>query len=100
MVVGQQSTDTAEPSKNILGLSFREYPELLRGNNFLGISLEVQWLGLKAFTADGAGSISGQGTRIPQPHGVAKKPPQKVAYLIFGTFSVTPFWLNWIKFAC
>jgi len=52
MVVGQQSTDTAEPSKNILGLSFREYPETtttrkkLRGNNFLGISLEVQWLGL------------------------------------------------------
>ena len=26
----------------------------------------VQWLGLRAFTAEGAGSIPGQGTKIPQ----------------------------------
>ena len=31
-----------------------------------GNSLAVQWLGLGAFTAEGAGSISGQGTKNPQ----------------------------------
>ena len=31
-----------------------------------GNSLEVQWLGLHAFTAEGLGSIPGQGTKIPQ----------------------------------
>ena len=34
---------------------------LLAGN-----SLVVQWLGLHAFTAEVAGSIPGQGTKIPQ----------------------------------
>ena len=29
-------------------------------------SLAVQWLGLCAFTAEGAGSFPGQGTKIPQ----------------------------------
>ena len=29
-------------------------------------SLVVQWLGLRAFTTEGAGSIPGQGTKIPQ----------------------------------
>ena len=32
----------------------------------LGNSLVVQWLGLRAFTAEGSGSIPGQGTKIPQ----------------------------------
>ena len=36
-----------------------------------GNSLAVQWLGLHAFTAEGLGSISGQGTKIPR--GVIKK---------------------------
>ena len=31
-----------------------------------GNSLAVQWLGLGAFTAEGAGSIPGQGTKIRQ----------------------------------
>ena len=31
-----------------------------------GNTLAVQWLGLHAFTAEGLGSISGQGTKIPQ----------------------------------
>ena len=31
----------------------------------LGNSLAVQWLGLRAFTAEGLGSIPGQGTKIP-----------------------------------
>ena len=32
----------------------------------LGNSLAVQWLGLRAFTAEGPGSIPGRGTKIPQ----------------------------------
>ena len=38
-------------------------------------SLVVQWLGLHAFTAEGAGSIPGRGTKIPQAsqHGQKKK---------------------------
>ena len=31
-----------------------------------GNSPAVQWLGLRAFTAEGSGSIPGQGTNIPQ----------------------------------
>ena len=40
-----------------------------------GNSLVVQWLRLHAFTAEGPGSIPGQGTRIPQAawHGQEKK---------------------------
>ena len=36
-------------------------------------SLAVQWLGLCAFTADGPGSIPGQGIKIPQAVGCGKK---------------------------
>ena len=32
----------------------------------VGNSLAVQWLGLHALTAEGLGSIPGQGTKIPQ----------------------------------
>ena len=40
-----------------------------------GNSLVVQWLGLRTFTAEGAGSIPGQGIKIPQAvwHGQKKK---------------------------
>ena len=31
-----------------------------------GNSLAVQWLGLRAFTAEGTGSIPGRGVKIPQ----------------------------------
>ena len=34
--------------------------------NGLGNSLVVQWLRLHALTAEGRGSIPGQGTKIPQ----------------------------------
>ena len=34
--------------------------------NWYGNSLAVQWLGPRAFTAEGLGSIPGQGTKIPQ----------------------------------
>ena len=38
--------------------------ELLK-REIKGNSLVVQWLGLHAFTAEGLGSIPGQGTKIP-----------------------------------
>ena len=31
-----------------------------------GNSLAVQWLGLRAFTAEDVGSIPGRGTKVPQ----------------------------------
>ena len=42
-------------------------------------SLAVQWLGLRAFTAEGTGSIPGQGTKIPQAlrHGQNQKQTNK-----------------------
>ena len=41
----------------------------------------VQWLGLRAFTAEGAGSISGQGTEIPPvTQGVAQKVKIKILW--------------------
>ena len=46
---------------------------LLKRTRTLGNSLEVQWLGLLAFTAEGPGSIPGQGTKIPQAMWWAKK---------------------------
>ena len=39
----------------------------------LGNSLVVPWLGLCAFTAEGRGSIAGQGTRVPQAVRTKKK---------------------------
>ena len=39
----------------------------------VGTSLAVQWLRLRASNAGVAGSIPGQGTKIPRAHGVAKK---------------------------
>ena len=39
----------------------------------LGNSLAVQWLGLHAFTAEGAGSIPGWGTKIPKAVERSKK---------------------------
>ena len=34
--------------------------------------MAVQWLGLRTFTAEGAGLICGRGTKIPKPHRAAK----------------------------
>ena len=43
----------------------------------------VQWLGLRAFTAEGPGSVPGQGTKIPQAarHGQKKLPAIAVSIL-------------------
>ena len=40
-----------------------------------GTSLDIQWLGLRTFTAKGLGSIPGRGTKIPQAvqHGQRKE---------------------------
>ena len=38
-----------------------------------GTSLAIQWLGVFPFTAEGVGSIPGQGTKIPQVAHAAKK---------------------------
>ena len=37
-----------------------------------GNSLVVQWLGLRVLTAEGPGSITGWGTKIPQPRSITK----------------------------
>ena len=42
-------------------------------NCYTGNSLAVQWLGLRAFTAEGPGSIPGRGTKIPQAAWCGKK---------------------------
>ena len=47
-----------------------------------GNSLAVQWLGLQASTAGDTGSIPGQGTRIPQAHGTAKRKKNKIKWTI------------------
>ena len=41
-------------------------PQVSSLNPTVGNSLAVQWLGLCAFTAEGLGSIPGEGTKIPQ----------------------------------
>ena len=38
----------------------------LQNLRYFGNSLAVQWSGLGTFTAEGLGSIPGQGTKIPQ----------------------------------
>ena len=43
-----------------------------------GTSLAVQWLGLRAFTAGGTGSIPGQGTKIPHAMVRPKKKKKKI----------------------
>ena len=54
--------------------------ERSNSNNLLrtnwGNSLVVKWLGLRAFTAKGQGSIPGQGTKIPQAVWCSQKTKQ------------------------
>ena len=55
------------PSKHCtFGTNLLMVTELVFKNTILGNSLAVQWLGFRAFTAEGPGSIPGQGTKIPQ----------------------------------
>ena len=42
-----------------------------------GNSLVAQWLELRAFTAEGAGSIPGRGTKVPQATQCSQKTKNK-----------------------
>ena len=66
--------------KGILSGSFYNSVALFRSHKLGGNSLEVQWLGLVAFTAEGPGSIPGQGTKVPKvaQHGQEKKKCHKL----------------------
>ena len=44
---------------------------------YIGNSLAVQWLGLRAFTAEGPSSIPGRGTKILQVARRSKKKKKK-----------------------
>ena len=48
----------------------------------MGTSLAVQWLEVFPFTAEGVGSIPGQGTKIPQAAHAAKKKKKKVSGIL------------------
>ena len=58
--------------------------KLLHSSKILlsGTSLAVQWLGLCALTAEGPGSIPGQGTKIPQASRCSKKKKKKNPVLL------------------
>ena len=47
-----------------------------------GTSMDVQWLGLWAFTVKGPGSIPGQGSKIPQAVQCGQKQINKMKALI------------------
>ena len=58
---------TLKVNATILLNGLQESGKCLTESGFQGInSLAVQWLGLRALTAKGTGSISGWGTKIPQ----------------------------------
>ena len=48
----------------------------------LGNSLAVQWLGLRAFTSEGLGSIPGWGTNIPEAVWYSQKKKKKIKLLV------------------
>ena len=59
--------------KELLQLNSKKETTQLK-NGQKGNFLVVQWLGLCTYTAEGAGSVPGQGTKIPQAtHGGQKK---------------------------
>ena len=55
----------------------------------LGNSLVVRWLELCAFTAEGAGSIPGQGTKIPKATQHSQK-EKKISYSFPIGWSLSP----------
>ena len=59
--------------------------EMLQSLHCHGNSLAIQWLGLRAFTAEGPGSIPGWGTKIPQATqcGQKFKKQKKEVYIIW-----------------
>ena len=61
-------------------LVFKSWPSVSLKTSIWN-SLAVQWLGLCAFTAEGAGSIPDRGTKIPQGAGSKIKSKNKNLYL-------------------
>ena len=57
--------------------SFIPFSKLRYNSHIIGNSLAVQWLGLRASTAGGMGSIPGWGTKIPQAPRHGQKTKQK-----------------------
>ena len=54
-------------------------------------SLAVQWLGHGAFTAEGAGSIPGQGTKIPQAAAQPKKKGKEIGFFVLKSIDMLFF---------
>ena len=50
----------------LVSSSLLEVIDVLFGKQSMGTSLAVQWLGVRASTARGTGSLPGRGTKIPQ----------------------------------
>ena len=59
----------------------------------MGNSLAVQWLGFCTFTAEGVGSIPGQGIKIPQWQG--QKYDLNGKYISMG-LPRQEYWLKWV----
>ena len=51
----------------------------------------VQWLGLCAFTTEGAGSIPGQGTKIPQAAAQPKKKGKEIGFFVLKSIDMLFF---------
>ena len=68
-----------------------------------GNSLAVPWLGLRAFTAEGPGSVPGWGTKIPQAlwHSQKKKKIYIYIYIFIYLFNIYIFfYFNALKLTC
>ena len=65
-------------NKSLLSCCFQIFFDFGFQQFMMGNSLVVQWLGFRASTAGGMGSVPGQGTKIPQTtqHGQKKKQKQ------------------------
>ena len=65
----------------LMNMSAQQVSAGVTKNGSPGNSLVVQWLGLRAFTGEGAGSIPGWGTKITQDTWHSQKKKRIVAQL-------------------
>ena len=66
-----------------------------------GNPLVVQWLGLHALTAEGLGSIPGQGTQIPQAARLSQRKRKRLTYLltihqVYKEVDFQEAWMTWL----
>ena len=59
----------------------RSTSRLSREAGVSGTSLEVQWLGLSSFTAEGTGSVPAWGTKIPHAMPCGQKKKNRLGFL-------------------